>query len=97
MQGFQLRIKNVQLRIKIMKENIIRKKSFEFEIRVKSAFKYLQTDKKELKLSKQSLRLGTGIDANVDEAKGGQSRKDFIPKFQLHIKNREKQSFGQNY
>lgn len=69
-----------------MKENIIQKKSFEFAIRVVNAFKYLQSEKKEFVLSKQFLRSGTSIGANVEEAIGGQSKKDFIAKISIAYK-----------
>ena len=69
-----------------MKDNIIQKKSFEFAIRVVNAYKYLQTEKKEFVLSKQFLRSGTSIGANVEEAIGGQSKKDFISKISIAYK-----------
>jgi four helix bundle protein len=69
-----------------MKENIIQNKSFEFAIRVANAFKYLQTEKKEFVLSKQFLRSGTSIGANVEEAIGAQSKIDFIAKISIAYK-----------
>jgi four helix bundle protein len=69
-----------------MKENIIQQKSFAFAIRVVNAFKYLQTEKKEFVLSKQFIRSGTSIGANVEEAIGGQSKKDFISKISIAYK-----------
>lgn len=69
-----------------MKENIIQQKSFVFAIRIVNAYKYLQTEKKEFVLSKQLLRSGTSIGANVEEAIGGQSKKDFIAKISIAYK-----------
>jgi len=69
-----------------MKENIIQQKSFAFAIRIVNAYKYLQADKKEFVLSKQLLRSGTSIGANVEEAIGGQSKKDFIAKISISYK-----------
>lgn len=69
-----------------MKENIIQQKSFAFAIRVVNAYKHLQTEKKEFVLSKQLLRCGTSIGANVEEAIGGQSKKDFIAKISIAYK-----------
>ena len=69
-----------------MKENIIQQKSFAFAIRIVNAFKYLQSDKKEFVLSKQLIRSGTSIGANVEEAIGGQSKKDFISKISIAYK-----------
>ena len=69
-----------------MKENIIQQKSFAFAIRIVNAYKYLQSEKKEYVLSKQLIRSGTGIGANVEEALGGQSKKDFIAKISIAYK-----------
>ena len=69
-----------------MKENIIQVKSFAFAIRIVNAYKYLQSKKKEFVLSKQMLRSGTSIGANVEEAIGGQSKKDFIAKISIAYK-----------
>ena len=63
-----------------MKENVIQQKSFVFAIRIVNAYKYLTEQKKEFVLSKQLLRSGTSIGANVEEAIGGQSKNDFIAK-----------------
>ncbi len=69
-----------------MKENIIQQKSFAFAIRIVNAYKYLTDQKKEFVLSKQLLRSGTSIGANVEEAIGGQSKKDFIAKISISYK-----------
>lgn len=63
-----------------MKDNIILEKSFEFAIRVVKLYKYLCDEKKEYVLSKQLLRCGTSVGANINEAQAGQSKKDFIAK-----------------
>ena len=62
-----------------MKENIIQTKSFNFAVRIIRLYQYLATEKKEFTLSKQLLRCGTSIGANVEEAIGRQSKKDFLP------------------
>jgi four helix bundle protein len=69
-----------------MKENIIQIKSFEFAVRIINAVKYLQNDKREFILSKQIMRSGTSISANIEEAIGGQSTKDFIAKLSISYK-----------
>ncbi len=62
-----------------MKENnVILDKTFKFAIRIVKLYKFLNEDKKEYILSKQVLRSGTSIGANVEEAIGGRTRKDFI-------------------
>jgi len=70
-----------------MKENVIQEKSFKFAIRIVNLYKYLSEEKKEYVLSKQVLRSGTSIGANVEEALGSQSDKDFIAK--IHIAHKE--------
>jgi four helix bundle protein len=69
-----------------MKENVIKEKSFEFSIRVINLYKYLTNEKKEFILSKQIIRSGTSIGANVEEACAGQSKKDFIAKLSISLK-----------
>jgi TIGR02436 family protein len=69
-----------------MKDNIIVNKSRGFAIRIIRLYQYLLSDKKEYILSKQLLRSGTSIGANVKEAIQGQSKKDFIAKMQISLK-----------
>jgi len=69
-----------------MKENLVVDKSFAFAIRSVNAYKFLVEEKKEYVLSKQFLRSGTAIGANVEEAVGGQSRPDFISKLGIAYK-----------
>ena len=69
-----------------MSDNIILEKSFEFAIRVVKLYKHLHDDKKEYVLSKQLLRSGTSIGANINEAQAGQSKKDFIAKMAIASK-----------
>jgi four helix bundle protein len=70
-----------------MKEdNILQIKSFAFAIRIVNAYKFLRIEKKEFVLSKQLLRSGTSIGANVEEAIGGQSRPDFTSKLSIAYK-----------
>lgn len=69
-----------------MKDNIVSQKSFDFALRIINLYKYLIENKKEFILSKQLLRSGTSIGANIEEAIGGQSKKDFISKFSVAYK-----------
>lgn len=66
-------------------DNVIQTKSFAFAIKVVNTFKTLQSEK-EYVLSKQLLRSGTSIGANVEEAIGAQSKADFISKFSIAYK-----------
>jgi four helix bundle protein len=69
-----------------MKENIIVEKSFHFAVAIIKLYQQLSTDKKEYVISKQLLRCGTSIGANVEESVGGISKKDFIAKMQIAYK-----------
>lgn len=67
-----------------MKENnIILEKSFQFSLRILKLFQHLREIKVERDLCTQLLRSGTSIGANVEEAIGGSSRKDFIHKLEI--------------
>ena len=68
------------------RDNIVEKKSFDFAVRVVNLYKYLTNDKKEFVLSKQLLRSGTSIGANVCEAQKTQSTPDFIAKLYIAMK-----------
>jgi four helix bundle protein len=69
-----------------MKENVIQIKSYAFAIKIVNICKFLQAEKKEYILSKQLIRSGTSIGANIEEAIGGQSRKDFFAKLTISYK-----------
>ncbi len=69
-----------------MKENVLKDKSYEFALLIVKAFQKLSREQKEFVLSKQLLRSGTSIGANVEEASGGISRKEFIAKLQISFK-----------
>lgn len=61
-------------------KNLIETKSFEFAIRIVGLYKYLAESKKEYVLSKQLLKSGTSIGANVSAGLQGMSKKDFTDK-----------------
>jgi len=88
--NYELRIKNYDLQIKInnimKQDNIIQEKSFAFAIRIVKLYKFLCEEKKEFVLSKQILRSGTSIGANIEESIGGQSDKDFLSKISIAYK-----------
>jgi four helix bundle protein len=67
-------------------DNVIQEKSFAFALRTVNLYKYLREKKKEYVLAKQLLRSGTSIGANIEEAIGGQSGKDFISKLSIAYK-----------
>ncbi len=57
-----------------------------FAVRIVNLYKYLQTEKKEFIMSKQLLRSGTSVGANLREAKYAQSTDDFIHKNSIALK-----------
>ncbi|RLD48630.1 MAG: four helix bundle protein [Bacteroidetes bacterium] len=63
-----------------MKENVIKDKSFDFALRIINLYKYLSEEKKEYVLSKQLLRSGTSVGANIRESEHAESKNDFIHK-----------------
>ena len=69
-----------------MKGNEVRRKSLDFAKRIVLAYQYLRDDKREYVLSKQLLRSGTSIGANIAEAQYGSSRKDFLNKMYIALK-----------
>ena len=69
-----------------MKENLLKTKSLAFSVRIVGLYRYLTEQKKEYILSKQILRSGTSIGANIYEANYGQSKVDFAAKLQIALK-----------
>ena len=69
-----------------MKDSVLKAKSKKFAVRIVNLYKYLSDEKKEYIMSKQILRCGTSIGANVHEACFGQSKKDFTSKMQIALK-----------
>ena len=67
-------------------DNVIVTKSFEFAVRIVNLYKHLTELKKEYVLSKQLLRSGTSIGANVAEAQKAQSSADFNAKMNIALK-----------
>ncbi len=68
------------------RENVILDKTYAFSIRIIKTYKELCDEKKEYTLAKQLLRSGTSIGANMEEAQGGQSKRDFFAKISISYK-----------
>ena len=66
--------------------SIVEEKSFKFAIRIVNLHKHLVADKKEYLMSKQVLRSGTSIGANVSEAERGHTKPDFYAKLSIALK-----------
>lgn len=67
-------------------DNVIENKSFQFAIRIVRLYKFLCEEKKEYILSKQLLRAGTSIGANVTKSQQAQSKPDFVSKISIALK-----------
>ena len=69
-----------------MKENIVSKKSYNFSLQIIKLNRFLTEDKKEYVISKQILKSGTSIGANIEESTGSQSKRDFLSKISIAYK-----------
>ena len=69
-----------------MNDNVSVEKSFDFAVRIVNLHKYLTQEQKEYVMSKQLLRCGTSIGANISEAQRGQSMADFAAKMNIALK-----------
>ncbi len=69
------------------RENIVIDKAYQFAVRIVKAYQFISKEKSEYVLSKQLLRSGTSIGANIHEAQGSISKREFIAK--IHISYKE--------
>ena len=69
-----------------MQKNIVKDKSRLFALRIIKLYKYLSEEKKEYVMSKQLLKAGTSIGANVVEAHNAMSKKEFLSKMNISLK-----------
>ena len=76
-----------------MSENVLKDKSYKFALRIVKLYKHLTEDKKEFVLSKQVLRSGTSIGANIIEGNRAESKMDFVHKLAVA----HKESFETEY
>jgi len=67
-------------------DHTVEEKSFHFAVRIVNLYRYFVESKKEFTLSKQLLRCGTSIGANIAESQQAQSRADFISKLSIALK-----------
>ena len=76
-----------------MENNIVKEKSFNFAVRIVNLCKYLCSQKKEFLISKQLMRSGTSIGANIREAQNAESKPDFIHKLGISQKEADETSY----
>ena len=69
-----------------MKENVVRDKSKKFALRIIKLGKFLREEQKEYVISKQIVRSGTSVGANISEAECAFSEKDFLAKMYIAYK-----------
>ncbi len=69
-----------------MKGNIVKQKSYDFALDIVKTCRYLNNEQREYVLSKQLLRSGTSIGANIEEALAAGSKKDFTYKMTIASK-----------
>ena len=77
-------------------ESVLRDKSYSFALRIVRLYRYLKNEHREYVLSKQVLRSGTSIGALVREAQYAQSRKDFINKLSVSLKEANETDYWLN-
>lgn len=76
-----------------MKENILKDRAYKFALRSVKLYQFLSNEKKEFVMSKQVLKSGTSIGANIEEANQAQSKVDFIHKLSIS----QKEAFETHY
>lgn len=80
----------------VKNESIIATKAYSFALEIITLYKYLVNEKKEYVLSKQLLRSGTSIGANINEALSAQSKRDFVHKLSISLKEARETSYWLN-
>jgi four helix bundle protein len=79
--------------VAVEKKNVLKEKSFAFAIRVVKLYQFIKKEHHEYDLAKQVLRSGTSIGANIEEAIGGYSRKDFYARLGIAYKEARETRF----
>jgi four helix bundle protein len=74
------------MEVEVMVKSIVGNKSFDFAVKIVKLYQYLCEEKREFVLSKQILRSGTSIGANVEEALQAQSKRDYLSKMNIALK-----------
>jgi four helix bundle protein len=81
---------------KVKSESIIAKKAYSFALDIIKVYKLLVNERKEYVLSKQLLRSGTSIGANINEGIAGQSKRDFVYKLNIALKEARETNYWLN-
>ena len=88
-----MRVTSVTRESLAMQNNVVLEKSFDFAVRIVRLYRYLAKTKNEFVLSKQLLRSGTSIGANVTEANEAFSRNEFAYKMSIALKKCSESSY----
>ena len=75
------------------KKNILREKSFTFAVRIIKLYKYLKSKHDEYILSRQIIRSGTSIGALIRESENAESKRDFIHKLNISLKETDETQY----
>lgn len=76
-----------------MKNSIVKEKSFVFAVRIVKLYQHISENKKEFILSKQLVRSGTSIGANISEALQAASKRDFVNKMNISLKEAQETEY----
>ena len=76
-----------------MRNNIIHDKSLDFAVRIVRLCRYLEEEHHEYVMSKQIIRCGTSVGANVRESRNAQSDADFVSKLSIALKEADETQF----
>lgn len=77
-------------------ENPLKDKSYAFALRIVNLYKHLAQETKEFVLSKQILKSGTSIGANITESNRAQSKSDFVHKLAIALKEADETEYWLN-
>lgn len=69
-----------------MKENILKSKSFEFAVEIVNLTRQIKEENREFELTRQLIRSGTAIGALIRESEYAETKKDFIHKLSIALK-----------
>jgi len=78
------------------KENVLKDKSYAFALRIVNLYKHLSSEQHEYVLSKQVLRSGTSVGANITEGNRAQSKLDFVHKLSIALKEADETEYWLN-
>lgn len=76
-----------------MENNIIHDKSLDFAVRIVRLCRYLEDERREFVMSRQIIRCGTSVGANVRESRNAQSEADFVSKLSIALKEADETQF----